>query len=447
MTLKMRQLIVATAVLAALAAGLYWSNHRKAAADNAAATPSASNAKVISLNQDDISKLEVKKKDSDDVVLDRVSAANWKITSPKPLVADQSSISTILYNLSPMDGATPIDDHAADLKQFGLTDPDAKITATLKGGNSQTVLVGDDTPTGDAAYVMVSGEAKVYSIPKNTKTNLDKGLNDLRDKRLMPVDFDKLTSVEINGGKLHLTFASEDGKWTVRSPANLRGDTSKMEGIIEKLRTATMDPGAPEADTKKAASQFASGAPVAAIKATDASGTQELQVRKAGDAYYAKTSAMEGAFKVPNELGYAIDKDAEDFREKQVFDFGAEDPDKVEFHDGSKAYFLTRSGEDWWSDGKKMDPVEVQEFLRAIRTLTATKFATSGFSSSTISFVVTSKDGKHIEKVDVAKGGSGYLARRADGPALFVLDAKTVEDIQKAAGDLKPAEVAPPTKK
>jgi len=446
MTLKMRQLIVATAVLAALAAGLYWSNHRKSAADNATATPSASNAKVISLNQDDISKLEVKKKGADDVVLDRVSAANWKITSPKPLVADQSSISTILYNLSPMDGATLIDDHAADLKQFGLTDPDAKITATLKDGKSQTVLVGDDTPTGDAAYVMVSGESKVYSIPKNTKTNLDKGLNDLRDKRLMPVDFDKLSSVEINGGKLHLTFASEDGKWTVRSPANLRGDTSKMETIIEKLRTATMDPSAPEADTKKAASQFASGTPIATIKATEGSGTQELQVRKAGGAYYAKSSAMDGAFKVPNELGDAINKDAEDFREKQVFDFGAEDPDKVEFHDGAKAYFLTRSGEDWWSDGKKMDPVAIQEFLRAIRTLTAAKFTTSGFSSPTISVVATSKDGKHAEKVDIAKSGSGYLAKRADGPALFVLDAKAVEDIQKAAGDLKPAEV-PPVKK
>jgi hypothetical protein len=443
--MKMRQLIVATVVLAALAAGLYWSNHRKPAADSAASTPSVSNAKVISLNQDDISKVEVKKKDGD-VVLDRVSATNWKITSPKPLVADQSSVSTILYNLAPMDGATLIDDHAADLKQFGLTDPDATITATEKDGKSQTVLIGDETPTGDAAYVMVSGESKVYSIPKNTKANLDKSLNDLRDKRLLPVDFDKLTSVDISGGKLHLTFASQDGQWTVRSPANLRGDTSMMETIIEKLRTATMDPSAPEADTKKAAALFAAGSPVANIKATDAAGTQELQVRKAGDAYYAKTSAMEGAFKVPNGLGEAVNKDADDFREKRVFDFGADDPDKVEYHDGPKAYFLTRSGEDWWSDGKKMDAVAIQEFLRTIRTLTATKFAATGFTAPVISIVATSKDGKHVEKVDIAKSGSGDLAKRADGSSLFMLDAKAVEDLQKAAGDLKLAEV-PPAKK
>jgi hypothetical protein len=444
--MKMRQLLVATVVLAALAATLYWSNHRKPASDSVSASPSAANAKVISLTQDDISKLEVKKKDGDVVVLNRAGASNWKITSPKSLVADQAIVSTILYNLSPMDGATLIDDKATDLKQFGLAEPEAQVSATGKDGKTQTILIGDETPTGDAAYVMLSGESKVYSVPKNTKANLDRGLKDLRDKRLMPVDFDKLTSMEISGAKLHLTFGSDDGKWTVRSPANLRGDTSKMETIIEKLRTATMDPSAPDAELKKAASMFALGTPIASLKATDASGSQELQVRKAIGGYYAKTTAMDGAYKVPNELGDAINQDAEAFREKRVFDFAEEDPNKVELHDGSKGYFLTRSGEDWWSDGKKMDALSVQEFLRSIRTMTAAKFVANGFSSPVMSLVATSRDGKRVEKVDISKSGNGYLAKRADGPALFALDAKAIEDLQKAAGELKPAEI-PPAKK
>ena len=41
-------------------------------------------------------------------------------------------------------------------------------------------------------------------------------------------------------GARHLAFASDDGKWTVHSPANLRGDTSKMETIIEKRHVAIM---------------------------------------------------------------------------------------------------------------------------------------------------------------------------------------------------------------
>lgn len=445
--MKMRQLLVAAVVLAALAGTLFWSNHRKPATTVTAAS-SATNAKVISLNQDDISKLEVKKKGGDDVVLSRVGPSSWKITAPKPLVADQDTVSTMLYDLAPMDGATLIVDKPTDLKQFGLADPEAQVTATAKDGKANTILVGDETPTGDSAYVMLSGDSKVYSVSKNTKSNLDKSLSDLRDKRLMPVDFDKISSVEISGGKLHMTFASDNGKWTVRSPADLRGDTSMMETIIEKLRTSTMDPSLPDAEAKKDAGLYASGAPIATIKATDASGSQQLQIRKASDGYYAKTTAMEGVFKVPNELGDAVNKDADAFREKRVFDFADQDPDKLEMHDGSKAVYLMRNGEDWWQDGKKMDPLSIQDFLRPIRSLTATKFATSGFANPEISFVVTSNDGKRVEKVDIAKNGSDYLAKRADGPALYEVDAKAIDDMRKGASDLKVAALPPaPTKK
>lgn len=446
--MKTRQLMVATIVLAALAGALYWSNHRKPASDSVTAAPSASNAKVISLTQDDITKLEVKTKAGDDVVLSRSGPSNWKITSPKPLVADQEAVSSMLYNMSPMDGATLIEEKAGDLKQFGLADPEAQVSATAKDGKTQTVLIGDETPTGDSAYAMVSGESKVYSVPKNTKTNLDKGLKDLRDKRLVPVDFDKITSVDISGGKLHMSFGSDDGKWTVHSPANLRGDTSMMETIIEKLRTSTMDPSTSDADMKKDAGLYASGTAIATVKATDPSGSQELQIRKTSGGYYAKTTAMDGVYKVPNELGDAVNKDAEDFREKRVFDFAQDDPDKVEYHDGSKTIFLTHNGEDYWSgDSKKMDAVSVQEFLRPIRGLTATKFATSGFSAPELSLVVTSKDGKHVEKVEIAKSGNDYLAKRSDESALFVLDGKSIDEMRKAADGLKPAAPPPPPKK
>ena len=96
--MKMRQLLVATIVLAALGATLYWSNHRKPTNDSVIAGPSTANAKIISLNQDDISKLEVKKKDGDDVVLNRAGASAWKITSPKPLVADQNGLCLSIFS-------------------------------------------------------------------------------------------------------------------------------------------------------------------------------------------------------------------------------------------------------------------------------------------------------------------------------------------------------------
>jgi hypothetical protein len=207
-----------------------------------------------------------------------------------------------------------------------------------------------------------------------------------------------------------------------------------------------VDPAATDADLKKAVSSFSSGNPVVVVKITDPSGSQELQIRKIKDAFYAKTTAMEGVYKVSNELGEAVDNNIEGFLEKRLFDFTGGDPEKIEMHDGAKEYVFSRTGRDWWSNGKKMDPVSVDDYLGRIRDLTATKFVSSGFSNPAMTLTVTSGNGKRIEKVQIAKGGSGYLAKREDAPQLYELDAQRIEEMRKSADGVKPAE-QPPAKK
>ena len=437
--MKIRQLIAAGIVLAALTATLYWSNRRQPIEEAAKAAASAP-VKILAFQKDDISKLEIKRKSGEFLDFSRTGSGSWKITSPISLIGDADSISTILYAISPLETDRVIEEKAGDLKTYGLAEPAVEVSATGKDGKPQKLLVGDDVPTGGSAYAMLAGDPRVFLISSSAKTNFDKGLKDLRDKRLLPVDFNNISKIEIVSPKLNLAFSSNNGQWLLQAPKDVRGDTSKLEGVVEKLRLATMDPSAPDTDMKKAASSFSSGTPVATVKATDASGSQELQVRKSKDDYYAKTTAMEGAFKVTKELGEAIHTNLDDFREKRLFDFAESNPEKIEIHSGSKSYFLTRNGEDWWSDGKKMDAVSIDSLLRAIRMLSATKFVSSGFSSTAATLIATSNGGKRVEKVEISKAGTGYMAKRENEPLLYELDAKAFEDLQKAADELKPAE-------
>ncbi len=437
--MKIRQLIAAAIVLAALTATLYWSNRRQPIEEAAKAAASAP-VKILAFQKDDISKLEIKRKSGEFLDFSKTGSGSWKITSPISLIGDADSISTILYAISPLETDRVIEEKAGDLKTYGLAEPAVEVSATGKDGKPQKLLVGDDVPTGGSAYAMLAGDPRVFLISSSAKTNFDKGLKDLRDKRLLPVDFNNISKIEIVSPKLNLAFSSNNGQWLLQAPKAVRGDTSKLEGVVEKLRLATMDPSAPDTDMKKAASSFSSGTPVATVKATDASGSQELQVRKSKDNYYAKTTAMEGAFKVTKELGEAIHKNLDDFREKRLFDFAESNPEKIEIHSGSKSYFLTRNGEDWWSDGKKMDAVSIDSLLRAIRMLSATKFVSSGFSSTAATLIATSNGGKRVEKVEISKAGTGYMAKRENEPLLYELDAKAFEDLQKAADELKPAE-------
>ena len=151
---------------------------------------------------------------------------------------------------------------------------------------------------------------------------------------------------------------------------------------------------------------------------------------------------MEGIYKVPNTLGQAVDKNLEDFRNKKLFDLGSDDPNKIEIRDASKTYFLTRSGEDWWSgSAKKMDASTVQGLIDKIRDLSASKFVDSGFTAALIDLTVTSNDGKRVEKVAISKAGDNYIAKRENDPTLYQLDSKAVDDLKKSADDVKPATV------
>ncbi len=200
-------------------------------------------------------------------------------------------------------------------------------------------------------------------------------------------------------------------------------------------------------DEKKSLSAFNTGTAVASAKLTDVAGTQELQVRKNKDDYYAKSSGVAGVYKVLSSVGTSMDKSLDDFRNKKLFDFGFADPDKIELHDRTKSYFLTRRGSDWWSNGVKMDEGNVSTLVADIRDLTATKFLDNGFTTSSIELTVTSDSGKRVEKVLIAKNGDGYVAKRENEPALYELGASSVTDLEKAASDLKPAPPPAPAPK
>jgi len=173
---------------------------------------------------------------------------------------------------------------------------------------------------------------------------------------------------------------------------------------------------------------------------TDESGTQELQVRKNKDDYYAKSSVVDGVYKVAGSVGQGMDKGLDDFRNKKLFDFGFSDPNKIEIHDGAKSYFLTRGGEDWWNgSGQKLEIGTAQSLIDEVRDLSAAKFVDSGFTQPTIDMTVTSNDGKRVEKVSISKTGENYVAKRENEPSLYQVDSKAVADLQKAAEDLKTA--------
>jgi hypothetical protein len=438
---KLGRLLIAAVILAGLAGALWWSNKTEAAKANKPATDNAT--KILALPESDMRQIEIKKRDGESTVLKKDDGGRWTIAAPKQMAADQAAASGLATAVANLTAERVVDDHATDLPSYGLSPAADEITFTTKDGKNLKLLIGDDTPTGSAVYAMAGGDSRLFTMGSSNKNSLDKTYKDLRDRRLMTFEQDKISRVELTAKKQTLEFGRvNQSEWQILKPRPLRADGFQVEELVRKVKDANMDANTTDEDAKKYAAAFASATPDAIVKVTDAGGTQTLDVRKSKDDYYAKSSIVEGVHKVTKDLGEGVDKALDDFRSKKVFDFGFNDPNKVEIKDGGKTVSVEKTGDKWTSGGKPMDSTSVQALIDKLRDLSAAKLVESGFTSPAIELTVVSNDGKRTEKVQISPEGDKFLARREGDTSLYEMDATPVKDLRQAAADVKPAAAA-----
>jgi hypothetical protein len=191
--------------------------------------------------------------------------------------------------------------------------------------------------------------------------------------------------------------------------------------------------------------QFATGANVGAATVIDDSGPMEITVHKGKDnAFYAKSSAVEGTYKLSGDLGDGLtDKDLDTYRNKKLFEFGFSDPSKLEI-DGT-AY--SKAADKWSGPKGQMDSGSIQEVIDKLRDLAGSRFADKMTGVQALTLAVTAGDNHKTEKVTINKAGADYDAQRDGDTTTYVLDAATYGDLQKAITGIKPFTPAPANSK
>ncbi len=434
--MKPRNLLIAAVVLAALSGVVWWAQKHP---NSGATATDITTTKLVDIPADQLQQIAIKKKDGSQITLKRASG-KWQISAPESLPADQEAVGSLISALSPLNADSVVEDKASDTAKYGLNTPTLAVSLGLANGKTDAVEFGDEAPAGSLVYAAHGNAQTVYALASSAKTSFDKSVNDLRDKRLLTFSSDKLTGIEVNSKKGPVAFAKNNhGDWQIVKPGAARADSFQVEELMRKLQDARMDLSGSAEDQKKVAALYGAGQTVADVKVNDAGGTQTLAVHKSGNDYYAKSSVVAGIYKVPADLGTALDKGSNDFRNHKLFDFGFNDPTKLEFRNGPADSAYQKSGQDWKLNGKTMDAASVQAVVDQLRDLSASAFPASGFANPTLDVTVTSNDNKRTEKVSFAKTGDKYIAKREGEPALYEVTAKNVDGMVKAWGQIKPA--------
>ncbi len=424
-----RGLLVAVVLLAVLAGGIYWSNkeeEKKAGAPAADAPP-----KLLEIPEDQFTRIEIKRRDGAVAVVER-QASGWRLTAPKTLPVDSLAVQAVVTSLALVSSEQVVDEKPADLMQYGFASPQLEVSIGRKDGKTHKLLIGADTPLGTSVYAQVAGDPRLYTVSTATRGAIDKVWQDLRDRRMLTFYDAKLRSVELNG----IAFAKTGDRWAMTKPQPWRADNFAVEDLVRKLGEAKMEV-VPEDEEQEFATKFAGAAPYALAKATDDQGTQQLEVRKDKEGnFYAKSTAVEGFFRLPPEAVESFAKKAEEFRDRKLFEFGFAEPSKVEVKNGETARIFEKAGPEWKSGGKKVDPGSVQQIVDKLRELAASGFAASAGGKPAAEYSITVA-GKAAEKVAVSQAGEKYFASRPGDTTVYELDGKVVDELRQLAADAK----------
>jgi hypothetical protein len=434
--MKPKGLLIAVVLLAVLGGLIWWSNKKQAAVK-----PPDTTVKILSIPDDQFQDIRIK--NVADQIIDLNKQDNkWSMTQPKPLAADQDAVASMVSTLGSLNADKTVEDKATDLHPYGLDIPTLDVTIARKDGKTAELLVGDATLDNNGYYAKLPGDPRVFTIANFAKTNLDKAPDALRDKRLLTFDPDKLTRVGLDVKGQAIEFGKNgQNEWQIVKPRPLRADSSAVQGLVDKLHDAKFDN---TESAENAVKKFAAAAKVNTVTVTDAAGSQTLEIRQDKDKnYFAKSSVVEGAWKTTPEVGDALAKGLDDYRNKKLFDFGFNDPSKIEL----KSATYAKTGDKWMSGSKTMDNAAVQTLIDKLRDLSAAKFSDKGGGAPAFEVTVTSGDGKRVEKVTIAKQGAQYFATRAGEPSIYELEGSAVDDLQKAAADVKEAAPEPAKKK
>ncbi len=149
---------------AVLAFALWWVKGRPAASSVAEPTPTPE--PLWQVESSEVASLRVESLSAGRAVeVRRREGGSWEVLRPVGGALGDDAIEmavTWLESPRPRAVLSPGD----DLTVFGLEDPGARVTISLRDGSSRVLEVGGETPSGTTTYVRLPGMGGVYVVSK-----------------------------------------------------------------------------------------------------------------------------------------------------------------------------------------------------------------------------------------------------------------------------------------
>ena len=336
---------------------------------------------LLKFDAQQVTALDLKYPDRE-VLLKRERDGGWRIVKPIEAKADGASVKTLIDSIADCQIKETLEQHPADVARFGLKDPRAILTLTVKGkGALPAIEIGNKTPVGDSAYAQVSGRPAVVLVAGSFSADAMKTANDFRDRELMNFAVGQVQQFAIDHAEgATLELARNGDKWQILKPDRYDADPTVVQGALSALANLQIADFIVDNPTNLA--EYGLDKPRFTI--TIYTGKQGVpQTLKFGtdqiggrDGIYVQRAGDPSVFTIYKESLNGFDKSLNEFRDKTVFAFEPSAVGRVDVENAMEQYTLARAPAGWtitWNG--RTEPAKtpvVENFLDEIRFLKGT---------------------------------------------------------------------------
>jgi hypothetical protein len=200
---------------------------------------------LLHVKRGDVRTLEVEGPEGD-YTLTRTDAGDWAFTKPLATRAGRWSVDGLLGTLENLRMESVAAEDAQSLKRYGLDPPKRAVHLVLSDGATRTLEIG--TPAGGEDegkyHAREKGSSLVAVVPGAIVTDLEKGMGELRAKKLLEIATYDTEGFDVTIGDTpwayeKSTVEGDDGvdktQWKRMSPDEAELETTKVEDALFDL--------------------------------------------------------------------------------------------------------------------------------------------------------------------------------------------------------------------
>jgi len=152
---------------------------------------------------------------------------------------DQDKISGVASTLSRLRVGNFESDEPKELKSYGLDSPSAEVEL-IQDGETTHILFGNKKEDG-GYYLKLSSGDSIYSVPDYVFTQVPKELNDFRVVRVVKLDPEKVSRIEIGRGGNAISLLREEGNWVLENEKDKNIDEEKVQELLQEINDITVE--------------------------------------------------------------------------------------------------------------------------------------------------------------------------------------------------------------